>query len=511
MAVAGPNGAGKTTLMLLMAGMLPLWRGAMYLAGNDVSALGAEERIRVGVALCPEGRRIFATLTVEENLRLGATTLRRSFDRSGVRRAINDGFEQVYSMFPILGERRQGPGGALSGGQQQMLAIGRALMSRPSVLLLDEPSLGLAPLIVDEVYEHLEKLKQSGLTIVVVEESAEPGHELCGHCACSEKRSGDPAGRCKGGFRTPRSRQSIRGRHRRMMVASLQVIVDGLSIGSTYALLALGLSLVFSVMGFVNFAYGSLIVWAGYAIAVTDSLGTPYPLTIMIMVVFAVVLSVAMGRFAFRPFITAPPATLLLTSFGVALALQAVAIFVFGEAPLHVPTPPVLIESVSVSGVRISLLQILALGLSAIVLVALNLLIQRTTFGIEIRAAAEDSEAAQLMGVRPPRVLLVVFAISGVLAAVVAFIWFARIGTVDPRADLTPTLKAFIAVVLGGLGTIRGPVIGGLVLGLFESVLATFLTTDLLAFQSAFAFGLVILVLVLRPQGVAGRLVELAK
>ena len=172
MAVAGPNGAGKTTLMLLMAGMLPLWRGAMYLAGNDVSALGAEERIRVGVALCPEGRRIFATLTVEENLRLGATTLRRSFDRSGVRRAINDGFEQVYSMFPILGERRQGPGGALSGGQQQMLAIGRALMSRPSVLLLDEPSLGLAPLIVDEVYEHLEKLKQSGLTIVVVEESA---------------------------------------------------------------------------------------------------------------------------------------------------------------------------------------------------------------------------------------------------------------------------------------------------------------------------------------------------
>ena len=296
-----------------------------------------------------------------------------------------------------------------------------------------------------------------------------------------------------------------------MMAASLQVIVDGLSIGSTYALLALGLSLVFSVMGFVNFAYGSLIVWAGYAIAVTDSVGAPYALTILVMVVFTVVLSIAMGRFAFRPFITAPPATLLLTSFGVALALQAVAIFVFGEAPRHVPTPPVLIESVSVGGVRISLLQILALGLSVIVLVALNLLIQRTTFGIEIRAAAEDSKAAQLMGVRPPKVLLVVFAISGVVAAVVAFVWFARIGTVDPRADLTPTLKAFIAVVLGGLGTIRGPVIGGLLLGLFESVLASFLTTDLLAFQSAFAFGLVILVLILRPQGVAGRVVELAK
>ena len=172
MAIAGPNGAGKTTLLLLMAGMLPLWRGAMHVAGNDVSALGAEERIGVGVVLCPEGRRIFSTLTVEENLQLGATTIRRSRHRSGARRAVNDGLEQVYSMFPILRERRHGSGGALSGGQQQMLAIGRALMSRPAVLLLDEPSLGLAPLIVDEVYAHLEELKRSGLTIVVVEEAA---------------------------------------------------------------------------------------------------------------------------------------------------------------------------------------------------------------------------------------------------------------------------------------------------------------------------------------------------
>lgn len=295
------------------------------------------------------------------------------------------------------------------------------------------------------------------------------------------------------------------------MTLLLQIIVDGLSIGSTYMLLALGLSLVFSVMGLINFAYGSLIVWAGYVIAVSASFGLPYPISIAVMAAFTILLSIAMGRFAFRPFMTAPPATLLLTSFGVALVLQAIAIFIFGDAPRPVPTPDFIIESFSIGDVRVSFLQILALALSAVVLIALNVLLRRTSFGIEIRATAEDSEAAELMGVSSPRVLVTVFAISGAIAAVVAFVWFARVGTVDPRADLTPTLKAFIAVVLGGLGTVRGPVIGGLMLGLLESTLATFLTSDLLAFQSALAFVLVILTLILRPQGLAGRVYEVSK
>lgn len=171
LAIAGPNGAGKSTLMLLLAGRLPLWRGTMKLGKDDVSAFGAERRVRSGIALCPEGRRIFSTLTVEENLRLGATVVRRNNDRAGARHLVKEGLDQVYAMFPVLRERRNASGGALSGGQQQMLAIGRALMAQPSVLLLDEPSLGLAPLIVDEVYGHLDELRRSGMTIVVVEES----------------------------------------------------------------------------------------------------------------------------------------------------------------------------------------------------------------------------------------------------------------------------------------------------------------------------------------------------
>lgn len=291
----------------------------------------------------------------------------------------------------------------------------------------------------------------------------------------------------------------------------LQMIVDGLSSGTLYVLLALGLSLVFSVMGLINFAYGSLIVWAGYALFLLDALGLPYPVSVAGMIVSAMVLSMLVGRIAFLPFVGAPPATLLLASFGVALALQAVAIMLLGEGPRVVPTPPSLITSLDLGFVRVSVIQLVALGLGALVLVGLDLLIRKTRYGMEIRAAAEDASTARLMAVRSSRVLLLVFALSGLIAAIVAFVWFAQTGTVTPRADFNPTLKAFIAVVLGGLGTVRGAVIGGLALGMVESLLASGLGVSMNNYQQTLAFILVILILLVRPQGIAGKLLEASK
>jgi branched-chain amino acid transport system ATP-binding protein len=162
--VVGPNGAGKTTLLSNIAGLFRPRAGSIALAGREIGGLGAEEIARLGVAMVPEGRRIFGTMTVEENLRLGATVRRRD---GGVAADI----ERVLDTFPILRERFRGQAGKLSGGEQQMLAIARALMAKPKLMMIDEPSLGLAPIVVDKVYEVLADLRRGGLTLVIVEQN----------------------------------------------------------------------------------------------------------------------------------------------------------------------------------------------------------------------------------------------------------------------------------------------------------------------------------------------------
>ncbi|MBA5779408.1 ABC transporter ATP-binding protein [Stappia sp. F7233] len=164
-ALVGGNGAGKTTLLRSISGVQPVNGGKVSLKGEDITRSSPHERVRRGIAQVPEGRQIFAPLSIEDNLRLGAY-LRKD-------RKVGEDLEQVYGLFPVLKERRFNPAGGLSGGQQQMLAIGRALMSRPSLLLLDEPSMGLAPILVDQVFEIIVRLREeSGVTVFLVEQNA---------------------------------------------------------------------------------------------------------------------------------------------------------------------------------------------------------------------------------------------------------------------------------------------------------------------------------------------------
>jgi branched-chain amino acid transport system ATP-binding protein len=165
----GANGAGKSTLLKTVVGLLVPTRGSVALAGRDITGRPPEEVLRAGVALVPERRRIFAELTVEDNLSLGAYGLPR--DREFTAR-LRQGLEDIYALFPVLRERRRQRGGTLSGGEQQMLAIGRALMSRPRLLLCDEPSLGLAPLVVREIMRLLVRLRETGTTVLLVEQNA---------------------------------------------------------------------------------------------------------------------------------------------------------------------------------------------------------------------------------------------------------------------------------------------------------------------------------------------------
>lgn len=164
--IIGANGAGKSTLLKSIAGLEPLQGGKIFIGGKDCSQVASHQRVALGVAMSPEGRGVFADQTVRENLMLGA------YCRRGEHRAIEDAMEREFNRFPRLRERQHQLSGTLSGGEQQMLAIARALMSEPKLLLLDEPSLGLAPLIIKDIFDAIRQLRHSGLTILLVEQMA---------------------------------------------------------------------------------------------------------------------------------------------------------------------------------------------------------------------------------------------------------------------------------------------------------------------------------------------------
>jgi branched-chain amino acid transport system ATP-binding protein len=161
----GSNGAGKTTTLRSISGIVPPRQGGIYYQGRDITGVPGHTVAGMGIAHSPEGRRIFPRMTVLENLEMGAFTRKDAA-------AVKDDIERVYGMFPRLKEREKQKAGTMSGGEQQMLAMGRALMAQPSLLLLDEPSLGLAPVIVDKIYEIIREINQQGVTILLVEQNA---------------------------------------------------------------------------------------------------------------------------------------------------------------------------------------------------------------------------------------------------------------------------------------------------------------------------------------------------
>lgn len=163
----GANGAGKTTTMHAISGLLKLQSGEINYCGQTISKMEAHKIIRLGLAQVPEGRRVFSGLTVQQNLQMGAYTRRDG------KEAIQNDFDMVFDLLPRLKERRNQPAGTLSGGEQQMLAMGRAMMSEPKLLMLDEPSMGLAPILVEQIFDIIRELHKSGATILLVEQNAQ--------------------------------------------------------------------------------------------------------------------------------------------------------------------------------------------------------------------------------------------------------------------------------------------------------------------------------------------------
>jgi len=280
--------------------------------------------------------------------------------------------------------------------------------------------------------------------------------------------------------------------------------INAISIGSLYALMAIGLAMVFGILRLINFAHGDLIMVGSYGALLLLVLGTPFWVAALGGIVASTIAGLLMERVAYRPIRGAPDVSMLLTSFAVTILLENVAILVFSPTPRAFPTPSSLNSTFRFGQLQISRIDVVAILVAVILLVLLTLFVTRTKLGISMRAASEDLLAAHLMGINVNRVIATAFAIGSIMAGVVGLLWSARVGKVDPLMGFYPVLKAFVASVIGGLGSLAGAVLGGFLLGFLEILLQGLLPSSLAPFRDAFVFVALIILLLFRPNGIMG-------
>jgi branched-chain amino acid transport system permease protein len=285
------------------------------------------------------------------------------------------------------------------------------------------------------------------------------------------------------------------------MTEAAYFVIDVLSLGSLYALMALGLVLVYGILKLVNFAYGELIMVAGYALYLLDGSPLPWLVMALVAILAAVLASVLTERIAFRPVREKSLTAMLITSFAVSTLLQNAALLLISPRARVVPLPDLFSQNFMIGGVLIHVRDLLAVAVSLAMLALFTLLLNRTVLGIALRAAADNFRMTRMLGVPANLVISVAFAISGLLAGVVALFWLGRTASVTPGIGLEPLIVAFVATVVGGLNSLQGAVVGGYVLALMTVGINTFLPQDLVDYRQAFTFGLVILILLFRPEG----------
>ena len=286
------------------------------------------------------------------------------------------------------------------------------------------------------------------------------------------------------------------------MTQLVQEIVDGLGVGSTYALLALGLAIVFGVMHLVNFAHGELITIGAYVIYGLSTREVPWWIMAPLVVLAAAAAAMLTERVAFRRVRGASEFTMLLTSFGLAIVIQALFRMYLSASPRQFAKPGWINDTVEVLGINIEVYDLVIIGVTAVTLLGTLWVFRRTMFGVSLGAASEDFDAARLMGVKADATISRAFALSGVLAGIAAVFLMLRAGQAEPDVGTVPLLKGVVAAVIGGLGSLSGAVLGGFVLGLAEVFFRSRLPGDAARLTDAFVFTLVAILFIVRPGGI---------
>ncbi|HEX2153833.1 MAG TPA: branched-chain amino acid ABC transporter permease [Acidimicrobiia bacterium] len=286
------------------------------------------------------------------------------------------------------------------------------------------------------------------------------------------------------------------------MIEVAQQVVDGLGQGSAYALLALGLALIFGVMHLVNFAHGEPVTVAAYAVFGLALLGLPWWALALVAVGAATLTSIAIEAVGFRRVRQADDFTLLLTSFGIAVLVRAAFSMWVSTTPRQFRRPDWIFDTVRLGPLALETYDVVVIGVTLVTLAGTWYLLRRTMFGLALRAAAEDFDAARLMGARADRVISGAFALAGLLAGIAAALILVRRGQAEPDMGLNILLPGLLAAIIGGLGRLEGAVLGGFALGVAESLFrAWILPNSLSGLTDAAVFGLIALLFIFRPEG----------
>lgn len=293
------------------------------------------------------------------------------------------------------------------------------------------------------------------------------------------------------------------------MINLAQHLIDAISLGSLYALSALGVGLLFGIMRLINFAHGDFIMVGAYALIVPSAsiratlyIGAwEWPMMVVAIVTIVVILALLTERMVFRPLRTADPETLLIGSFALSFFLEYLVLFVYGGRPKAINIGAALSEQFEFGALRIPKVDIVTIVVTIVLISALALFLKKTRFGIQMRAAAENFRMAQLLGVRANTVIAMAFAISGVLAAAVSLLFIARTGLLFPRMGIPLVMVAFVATVIGGMGSLVGAALGGFLVGVASVLMQVILPIAMRPNRDAFVYAIVIIILLLRPRG----------
>ena len=282
----------------------------------------------------------------------------------------------------------------------------------------------------------------------------------------------------------------------------IQTLISGLSLGSIYALIALGYTMVYGIAKMLNFAHGDIIMVGAYAvITAVFTMGLPPFIAILISIALCALLGIVIEFLAYRPLRQAQPLAVLITAIGVSYLLQNLALLIYGSEQKAFPTI-VALPTVHIGGVYIDGITLATLVVTAVIMVALSLFINKPRMGKAMRAVSEDKEAAELMGISVNRTITVTFAIGSALAGVAAIFYGAAYTYIRPTTGAMPGIKAFTAAVFGGIGSIPGAMLGGILLGVIEQLSKTYIST---LWADAIVFGVLVVVLVVKPTGLLGK------